>query len=94
MGHYQQFPSGHVLGATVGYGPIVLLVWQRFDRPRLPSALVLGMVALLIMIGFSRLYVRDHYLGDVLAGYMVGLSWLALCAGVCAAYRPQRGVLQ
>ncbi|MEP7189425.1 MAG: phosphatase PAP2 family protein [Roseiflexaceae bacterium] len=94
MGHQWQFPSGHVLGATIGYGLIVLLLWHRFDRPRLRSAFVLGLVALLLLIGFSRLYVRDHYLGDVLAGYALGLSWLALCAGVWAAYRPQRGVLQ
>jgi membrane-associated phospholipid phosphatase len=94
LGHQWQFPSGHVLGATIGYGLILLLLWHRFDRPRLRSAFVLGLVALLLLIGFSRLYVRDHYLGDVLAGYAVGLSWLALCAGVWAAYRPQRGVLQ
>jgi undecaprenyl-diphosphatase len=94
MGHQWQFPSGHVLGATIGYGLILLLLWHRFDRPRQRAAFALGLVALLLLIGFSRLYVRDHYLGDVLAGYAVGLSWLALCSGVWAAYRPQRGVLQ
>jgi undecaprenyl-diphosphatase len=94
MGRQWQFPSGHTLGATIGYGLIVLLLWHRFHRPHLRIALALGLVALLLLIGFSRLYVRDHYLGDVLAGYAAGLSWLALCASVWAAYRPQLGVLQ
>ena len=89
LGHQWQFPSGHALGATIGYGLILLLFWHRFDRPRLRITFVLGLVALLLLIGFSRLYVRDHYLGDVLAGYAVGLGWLALCAGVWAAYRPR-----
>jgi undecaprenyl-diphosphatase len=94
LGQQWQFPSGHVLGATIGYGLVILLLWHKFDRPRLRITFVLGLLALLLLIGFSRLYVRDHYLGDVLAGYAVGLSWLALCVGVWAAYRPQRGVLQ
>ena len=92
--HHWQFPSGHVLGATVCYGLVALLLWRRLGRPSLRIALLLGLTALLLLIGFSRLYVRDHYLADVLAGYAAGLSWLALCAGVWAAYRPARGVLQ
>lgn len=94
LGHYWQFPSGHVLGATVCYGLIVLLCWRKLGRPRRQVAAVLGLAGLLLLIGFSRLYIRDHYLGDVLAGYAVGLSWLAACVGVWAAYRPVRGVLQ
>ena len=94
LGHQWQFPSGHVLGATIGYGLVILLLWHRFDRPGLRITFVLGLVVLLLLIGFSRLYVHKHYFGDVLAGYAVGLSWLALCAGVWAAYRPQPSVLQ
>jgi membrane-associated phospholipid phosphatase len=88
MGHGWQFPSGHVLGAVVGYGLVLLLLWHRLGRTWPRVAFILGLAALLLLIGFSRLYVRDHYLGDVLAGYAVGLSWLAFCVGIWAAYRP------
>jgi membrane-associated phospholipid phosphatase len=94
MGHWWQFPSGHVLGATIGYGLVLLLLWRRLGWPGLRVTFVLGLAALLLLIGFSRLYIRDHYLGDVLAGYAAGLSWLAFCAGIWAAYRPQPSVLQ
>jgi undecaprenyl-diphosphatase len=94
MGYQWQFPSGHVLGATVCYGLIVLLSWPRLGRQSQRIAVLLGLFGSLLLIGFSRLYVRDHYLGDVLAGYAIGLSWLAACVGVWAAYRPARGVLQ
>jgi membrane-associated phospholipid phosphatase len=94
LGHEWQFPSGHVLGATVCYSLIVLLSWPKCSRLRQRIALLVGLVGLLLLIGFSRLYLRDHYLGDVLAGYAVGLSWLAACIGVWAAYLPARSVLQ
>jgi membrane-associated phospholipid phosphatase len=88
------FPSGHALAALIAYGLLGVLLWFRITRPRRRIAVALSLAALILMIGFSRLYVGDHYLGDVLAGYAVGLSWLAFCVGVWAAYRAQRGVLQ
>jgi undecaprenyl-diphosphatase len=83
-----------VLAAIIGYGLIILLLWHRLARPGLRIIVVLALVALLLLIGLSRLYIGAHYLGDVLAGYAVGLSWLSLCAAVWAAYRSQRSVLQ
>jgi undecaprenyl-diphosphatase len=84
------FPSGHALAALIVYGLIGVLIWPRVRQPFWRNTLMLALVALILVIGFSRLYVRDHYLGDVLAGYAVGLSWLALCIGVWAAYRRSR----
>jgi undecaprenyl-diphosphatase len=89
-----EFPSGHALAALIAYGLCGILLWERIARPRLRIAVALALVALILTIGFSRLYVGDHYLGDVLAGYAVGLSWLALCVAVWAAYRPPRSVIQ
>jgi undecaprenyl-diphosphatase len=61
------------------------MCWPKLGRQSQRIAILLGLVGLLLLIGFSRMYVRDHYLGDVLAGYTVGLSWLAVCVGVWAA---------
>jgi membrane-associated phospholipid phosphatase len=88
------FPSGHALAALIAYGLLGVLLWFQIMRPRLRIAVALGLAALILLIGFSRLYVRDHYLGDVLAGYAIGMSWLALCVGVWAANRWRRDVLQ
>ena len=82
------FPSGHALASVIAYGLVGVLLWGRITHPRGRIVVALSLLALILIIGFSRLYVRDHYLGDVLAGYAVGLSWLALCVGVWAAYRP------
>ena len=88
------FPSGHAIAALIAYGVLGVLLWFHIAGPRLRNVVALSLAALILLIGFSRLYVHDHYLGDVLAGYAVGLSWLALCVGVWAMYRPHRGVLQ
>jgi membrane-associated phospholipid phosphatase len=84
------FPSGHALAALVAYGLIGVLLWGHIARRGWRIALALGLAALILLIGFSRLYVEDHYLGDVLAGYAVGLSWLALCVSMWAGYRALR----
>jgi len=31
-----------------------------------------------LFIGFSRIFVDDHYLLDVLAGYALGIAWSGL----------------
>ena len=49
------------------------------------DAMILGfylgehvIVLIILFIGFSRLFVGDHYLMDVLAGYALGIAWCGL----------------
>ncbi|MBW3630047.1 MAG: phosphatase PAP2 family protein [Gemmatimonadetes bacterium] len=56
------FPSGHVFTATVVWG----LLWARGRIPLSATMLVVTAVAI------SRLYLGVHYLGDVLAGALLG----------------------
>ena len=81
------FPSGHSTGATAIYGVVVYLLVR--DRSR--SARVLagaGFVALILLIGFSRLYLEAHYLSDVLAGCSLGAAWA--CATLFVYESPRR----
>ena len=63
---YHAFPSGHVVASTAFF--IVLLFANR--RIGLPC------LAIPILIGFSRLYGRAHYLSDVICAAVLGI----LCA--------------
>lgn len=67
------FPSGHSVASIVVYGGIAL-EFDWFDEP--PKAVLAGGLA--VAIGLSRVVLGVHYLGDVLAGFALGLAVLAL----------------
>lgn len=70
------FPSGHATSAFVFYGLLAYLVWQtKLSRPFkwLLSALL---IALALLIGFSRVYLRVHYPSDVIGGFFIGFAWI------------------
>jgi undecaprenyl-diphosphatase len=71
-GNYS-FPSGHSLGSAAVYGALALVVAVCFPRLRLPA--LLTCVALVCVIGLSRLYLHVHYPSDVLAGWALGGVW-------------------
>ncbi len=71
------FPSGHTLNATVLVGALAYLLllagrhtWQRVLVATVASAFVLAM-------GLSRVFLGHHWLTDVVAGWLLGLGWLA-----------------
>lgn len=73
------FPSGHAMGATVAYGMIAYLLVLRFGRAPAP-AIVAAATALVLSVGFSRVYLGVHYLSDILGGFLAGIAWVAVCA--------------
>lgn len=87
------FPSGHAMGALIGYGMLAYLLvafWHPARRHR-TTILTIAFV-LTLLIGISRLYLGVHFLSDVIAGYAAGAVWLAVCVtGVEIALR-QRGL--
>jgi membrane-associated phospholipid phosphatase len=75
----ESFPSGHSMGAMIGYGVLAYAVMLSVHRRRV-KALILTALALWVgMIGFSRMYLRAHWFSDVIAGFIIGLAWLEFC---------------
>lgn len=72
------FPSGHAILAVSLYGFLIYFFWKQFKSwGTKAGALFLGLL-IILLIGFSRLYLGVHYLSDVLAGYMIGIFWLVI----------------
>ena len=73
------FPSGHALMGVALYGLLIVLV-ARFVEHRITRRLLItGILLLVLLIGFSRVYLRVHYATDVIAGYSIGFLWLWCC---------------
>lgn len=71
------FPSGHAIGAVIVYGFIAFLLSGHYPKF---SQLIYSLVFILIvLIGFSRLYLGVHWPTDVMAGYGIGFLWLTVC---------------
>jgi membrane-associated phospholipid phosphatase len=70
------FPSGHAAGSAAIYTVLAVLL-ARGLRTRARVLIGSATTALLLAIGFSRLYLGAHYLSDVLAGLALGLGWTA-----------------
>ena len=70
-------PSGHAAIAVALYGFILYIIWKH-DKHRLKNPFIIFLFVLIILIGFSRLYLGVHYLSDVLVGYLIGFLWLLI----------------
>lgn len=69
------FPSGHATLAIALYGFIALIFYiQSSQQWQKNLSLILGL-GLAFLIGLSRLVLNEHYLSDVLAGFLVGLEF-------------------
>lgn len=70
------FPSGHVMLFIAFFGVLLYLYFRRLkNRTRLMA--LIGVVLLLLITGFVRLFFTAHYFTDVIAGYGLGLAWTA-----------------
>ncbi len=72
------FPSGHSSGAVVTYG-LLAYVLVRALPERWHPPVVLTAAALAFTIGSSRVFVQVHFPSDVVAGFLSGSAWLAVC---------------
>jgi membrane protein DedA with SNARE-associated domain len=71
------FPSGYAMRAVLFYGLLGALILPWIGSWRNRVWIVVAEGVLVLLIGFSRLYLGVHYLSDVLAGYAAGAVWLA-----------------
>jgi membrane-associated phospholipid phosphatase len=91
------FPSGHSSGVAALVTIALVLAWPRLTRPARRAWTAAG-VALVFVVGLTRVLLGVHYPSDVVAGWALGVGWSLLVVlafgglpGGRAALPPREG---
>jgi len=88
IGGLTSFPSGHTLSAfcILGFGAYMFSTNQRFGK-------WLQFICFLLaaLVGFSRIYLFQHFLKDVTLGALLGTLLAIILAAICEKYNDGTG---
>ena len=72
------FPSGHSMVSLAFYGLIIYLILKNNSNKIIKIITPIIGLVLVILIGFSRIYLGVHYFSDVITGFLLGTIYLIL----------------
>jgi len=72
------FPSGHATIAVALFGFLSYIIIREYQSWRVKVNIFFTTLLLIILIGFSRIYLGVHYVSDVWEGYLLGALWLII----------------
>lgn len=85
------FPSGHLVFYICFFGFLFFVAREQLARGSMLRRGVLAFAAVLILlVGFSRVFLGEHWLSDLPGSYVLGALWLALSLKLYRAWRRAR----
>lgn len=66
------FPSGHTTMATIFFTILLYSIIENIKSKKTKIILSLTSISIILLIGFSRLYLGVHWFSDVLGGFLLG----------------------
>ena len=87
------FPSGHSSGIATLVTVALVLAWPLLAGRARHLALAAG-IALVLLVGLTRMWLGVHFLSDVLGGWALGVGWSLLTALLFGAFAEGRASLR
>jgi membrane-associated phospholipid phosphatase len=72
------FPSGHAVQTMVFYGLLAMLALQWPPLARRRRLVVAATVTVVALVGYTRVYLGNHWPTDILGGWLLGWAWLGV----------------
>ena len=86
------FPSGHVLGATLLYGFLAYAAEFAIVNERVRRIVQAGCVSMMLLMGYARVELGEHWPTDVLGGWLIGLLMVMTLAWVHRRSQSRAGI--
>jgi len=67
------FPSGHTADAVVFFGFLTYIIMRKSESRSIKGITISISSFMILLIGFSRIYLNVHWLTDVMGGFGLGL---------------------
>ncbi len=87
------FPSGHSSGIATLVAVALVLTWPLLSASARRRSVGAG-IALVLLVGLTRLWLGVHYLSDVVGGWAFGLGWTLGTALLLGALPGGRAALR
>ena len=72
------FPSGHSMVSAAFYGFLIYLIYKNVKNKYLKWSLITLLSLVILTIGISRIYLGVPYTSDVIAGFLISVSYLII----------------
>ena len=83
------FPSGHSTMSAATFLTLAMLIASLEPKSDVKVMVYILAVALMLAIGFSRVYLGVHWPSDVLAGWCLGAAWALAAWSALRRFRPK-----
>lgn len=80
------FPSGHSMVSAAFYGFFIYLIFRNVKNKYIKWSSISFLSLLIILIGISRIYLGVHYTSDVMAGFVISISYLVIFTSIVNDY--------
>jgi membrane-associated phospholipid phosphatase len=85
----QSFPSGHAAN-SIGWLALAIALGAVIPNRAARTAAVAAGALIAVLVGLSRIYLRAHYISDVLAGEALAIAMYALATIGAVAWQARR----